>query len=350
MSEKRDRQTLIKALSMLGDAMVAWGENQSKSAFHPFVADPYYEKMNEVILSEHHHNGWFTESAVRESLLQLGKRLNEAELKEWLGAYNFSQQPKRVGLIMAGNIPLVGFHDFISTLIMGHKPVVKMSSDDKRILPVLIEILETLQPDLTNEIQLVDQLKEIDAVIATGSDNSARYFEKYFGHLPHIIRKNRTSVAIIEGDESTEELKELGKDVFTYYGLGCRNVSHIFFPKDFDLDRFFGAIIDYGDVINHNKYANNYDYYKAIYLMNQEDIIENGFLLTRESSDLFAPIAVIHYQRYDDRKSVQEYLKKHEDKIQVVAGKQHVPFGKAQSPKLDDYADGVNTLNFLSQL
>lgn len=350
MSEKRDRNATIKTLSMLGNAMVAWGENQPKSAVHPYIADPFYDKMNAVILSEKHHNGWFTESAVRESLLQLGRRLNERELSEWLAEYDEVSRSKRVGLIMAGNIPLVGFHDFISTLLMGHKPVVKLSSDDKRLLPVLIEVLESLQPDLKGEIELVDQLKNIDAVIATGSDNSARYFEKYFGHLPNIIRRNRTSVAVIEGDESTEELKELGKDIFTYFGLGCRNVSHIFFPEDFDLDRFFGAIVDYGDVIDHNKYVNNYDYYKAIYLMNQEEIIENGFLLTRESSELFAPIAVIHYQRYDDPKTVQEYLKEHEHKIQVIAGKQYVPFGKAQSPGLNDYADGINTLDFLNKL
>lgn len=330
--------------------MILWGRNEPKSNFHPFIADPFYDRMESLIQSEKHHNGWFTEKAVRESFLKLGEQLTENQLSKWISDYPEIQSVKRVGLILAGNIPLVGFHDFISVLLSGHRSAIKLSSDDRRLLPLLIEVIENLHPALKEQIETVDKLSDIDAVIATGSDNSARYFEKYFGHLPNIIRKNRTSIAIINGDESKEELKELGKDIFTYFGLGCRNVSHVLVPENYDLDRFFGAIIDYGDVINHNKYANNYDYYKAIYLMNREKIVENGFLLTRESDELFAPIAVLHYQRYKDKKTVNEFIKANEEKIQVVIGKEHLPFGSAQSPSLNDYADGVDTMAFLTSL
>ena len=194
------------------------------------------------------------------------------------------------------------------------------------------------------------QLKDIDAVIATGSDNSARYFEKYFGHLPHIIRKNRTSLAVITGDETDEELKLLGSDIFTYFGLGCRNVSQLLVKEGFDLDRVFGAIIDYSPIINTHKYANNYDYYKAIFLMNKVKVIENGFLLTQESADLFAPTAGLNIHYYSNEEEVANYLATNKDKSQVIVGTNYTPFGKAQKPDLTDYADGVDTLRFLENL
>tara|TARA_B100000508_G_scaffold118450_1_gene98541 strand:- start:55457 stop:56509 length:1053 start_codon:yes stop_codon:yes gene_type:complete len=350
MVERKDQNKIIKTLSVLGEAMVLWGENKPKESFNKFVAEPYFDQMNSIIQSEQHHNGWFTPENVRESLLNLGLLLTEENLSNWINEYNFKGGGKRVGLIMAGNIPLVGFHDFISTLLSGNDAIVKLSSDDKRLLPELISILQDLQPELKDRIEIVEKLTKVDAVIATGSNNSARYFEKYFGHLPNIIRMNRTSVAVLTGDESEEELKELGKDIFTYYGLGCRNVSHLLLPKDFDLDRIFSSIIDYGEIINHNKYANNYDYYKAIYLMNREEILENGFVLTRESDELFAPIAVLHYQRYTDKNEVDKFLSKHKGEIQAVVGRENIPFGKAQSPRINDYADGVDTMAFLSEL
>jgi hypothetical protein len=251
---------------------------------------------------------------------------------------------------MAGNIPLVGFHDFLSVLMSGNIAVIKLSSDDNRLLPVLIEMLLLLQPELDERIFIVDRIKNIDAVIATGSNNSARYFEKYFGHLPNIIRKNRTSVAVLNGNETETDLMELGKDLFTYFGLGCRNVSHVMIPHDFDLDRLFKAIVDYGDIINHHKYANNYDYYKAIYLLNREEFMENGFVLTKETKVLFAPISVINYQRYTTKSEVVDFIGDYREEIQVVVGLDFLPFGKAQSPTLTDYADGVDTMAFLTKL
>ncbi|WP_165779286.1 acyl-CoA reductase [Brumimicrobium salinarum] len=345
-----DRKKTIHALSILGDTMLLLAKNADKEAYNPLVATDYYEKMQTAILGAKAQNGWFSEDAIRESLQQIGERLNEEELGEWVNAYEVAKKPKSVGLILAGNIPMVGFHDVLSTLISGHKAHIKLSRDDKVLIPVFLDILKTLQPELTEQIQIVDNLKKVDAVIATGSDNTARYFEKYFGHLPRIIRKNRTSVAVITGEESKNELKALGKDIFTYFGLGCRNVSHLILPKNYNLDLIFEAIIDYSDVINHNKYANNYDYYKAIFLLNLQPILENGFLLTREIEDLHAPVSVLHYHFYSSKDEVDAYLNLHAEKIQAVIGKDYLPFGAAQSPALDDYADGVNTLKFLSEL
>ncbi|HLW30150.1 MAG TPA: acyl-CoA reductase [Brumimicrobium sp.] len=345
-----DRSRTIKTFSVLGDSMKKWGIKAEKAAFNPFVAGEFYERMQTAILGAKAHNGWFSEESIRESLLSIGESLSEENLSAWLEKYPIVKRPKSVGLILAGNIPLVGFHDILATIVSGNKAHIKLSRDDQVLIPLLLEIVVALQPELTEQINIVDRLNDAEAVIATGSDNTARYFEKYFGHLPRVIRKNRTSVAVINGNESPEELKELGKDIFTYFGLGCRNVSHLLLPKGYDLDNIFGAIVDYGEVINHHKYCNNYDYYKAIFLMNQEKIIENGFVLTREIKELFAPVAVLHYHFYESEEEAKSYLKEHEEKIQAIIGKDYIPFGTAQTPALDDYADSVDTMEFLTSL
>lgn len=345
-----DRSKTIKTFSILGDSMIKWGNGAEKEAFNPYVAGEFYDRMENAILGAKAHNGWFSKESVKESFKAIGESLSEDKLSSWLENYPVVQSPKSVGLILAGNIPLVGFHDILSTVFSGNKARIKLSSDDKILIPMLLEIVVTLQPELKSQIDIVEKLNDAEAVIATGSDNTARYFEKYFGHLPCVIRKNRTSVAVINGTETHEELKELGKDIFTYYGMGCRNVSHLLLPKGYNLDNIFGAIVGYGEVINHHKYCNNYDYYKAIYLMNQEKIIENGFVLTREIKDLFAPVAVLHYHFYESEEEMKSYLEEHEEKIQAIVGKDYIPFGAAQTPALDDYADGVDTMEFLSGL
>lgn len=345
-----DRLKTIKTFSILGESMEKWGDKAEKEAFNPFVAAEFYERMEPIITNAKAHNGWFSEEAIRESLSQIGKTLSDVNLTKWVEKYPLVKKPKKVGLILASNIPMVGFHDVLTTLFSGNKAIIKLSRDDKVLIPFLLEILVTLQPELASQFEIVEKLNNVDAVIATGSDNTARYFEKYFGHLPNVIRKNRTSVAVLKGDETPEELKELGKDIFTYYGLGCRNVSHLLLPENYDLNQFFGAIVSYSDVIKHNKYCNNYDYYKAIFLMNQEKIIENGFLLTRETEDLFAPVAMLHYHFYKNEEEVHQYLENHKEKIQSIIGKEYLPFGTAQSPALDDYADGVDTMRFLTSL
>ena len=215
---------------------------------------------------------------------------------------------------------------------------------------MVLELMSKLTDDISYMQLVPNRMSDYDAIIATGSDNSARYFESYFGNVPNIIRNNRTSVAVLTGDEDEAQLKALGNDIFDYFGLGCRNVSKLFVPKDYNLDTFFKGIYDFKDVINHNKYVNNYDYNKAIYLMNQEPILENGFLILRETTDLNSPLAVMFYQRYQSVSEVEDYLKQHEEKIQAVVGKYHIAFGGAQRPDLTDYADGVDTMKFLETL
>ncbi len=295
-------------------------------------------------------NPWFDSANLKRALLGLSYMLEEDKLRSWLDQYNLTDTPKNVGIIMAGNIPLVGFHDVLCVALSGHNALIKLSSEDQLLWPMVLELMSKLSDDISYMHLVVDRMKNFDAVIATGSDNSARYFESYFGHVPNIIRKNRTSVAILTGDEDEAELRGLGDDIFAYFGLGCRNVSKIFIPQDYDLDTFFKGIYEHKEVINHNKYVNNYDYNKAIYLMNQEPILENGFLILRETTDLNSPLAVMFYQRYQSESEVESYLKEHQEKIQAVVGKNYIPFGAAQLPDLADYADGVDTMKFLEKL
>lgn len=341
---------LIEGLVLLGDCMVKWGENREQKDFPSIVQEGIYEEMLAAMHQAEIHNKWFTPTSIRTSFLNFGKELTEENLKNWMAEYKPVNQPKSVGLILASNLPIVGFHDVISTLLSGNKAAVKLSRDDRFLIPILLKVVALVYPEVNAQIEFVEQLKSAEAVIATGSDNSSLYFEKYFGHLPHIIRKNRTSLAILTGEESEEELRNLAKDIFTYFGMGCRNVTHLILPEGFDLSRLFAAFYDFKEVINHYKYGNNYDYYKAIYLMNQEVITENGFILLRETKDLFAPIAVLHYHFYKDEIQVEDYLQEHKEKIQVVVGKKYAAFGSTQVPLLEEYADGVDTMAFLCKL
>ena len=256
---------------------------------------------------------------------------------------------------MAGNIPLVGFHDFLCGFISGHKLLIKLSSKDEILLNHLIKILQEWEPLLKEEIKTTELLKGCDAYIATGSNNSARYFEEYFGQYPNIIRKNRNSVAILTGDESEEQLKALGEDIFRYYGLGCRNVSKLLVPEGYNFDAFFKAIYSWSDVMNDAKYANNYDYNKAVYLMSLFDLLENGFLMLKEDESYGSPIATLFYEKYESKESLDLKLSQDADKIQCIVGDDKnlqgftslIPFGKTQKPNLQDYADGVDTIAFL---
>lgn len=348
MQEKRE--VLIKALEALGSNMKLFGENAPYNAFSKLIDESHYQNVNETIAQEHFYNGWFTEEAIRSSLTALADWLHAENLKEWTKEFRFTTSPRKVGLIMAGNIPLVGFHDFLSILLTGHHAKIKLSSSDKHLFPMVLKLMELYYPEINEHVEIDDNFKNVSAVIATGSDNSARYFEKYFGHLPTIIRKNRTSVGVLKGDETEETLYRLGTDIFKYYGLGCRNISQLLIPADFDLDRLFKAILPYADIVNHNKYANNYDYYKAVCLMSRVKLTENGFLLTKESDELFAPISVLNIKRYEQQSEVDDFLAEHEEQIQVVIGEEYTPFGTAQCPTLTDYADGINTLTFLESL
>lgn len=336
-------------LFQLGRIFDQLAENNDWPGYEIGINQDEYNELNELIKRVHIYNGWFKEVEVRKALSGIASWLNEKEIEKWLNNYQLKDNSnKRVAIIMAGNIPLVGFHDLISVFLSGHKAIVKLSSDDKHLLPAVINVMRLFNEDVKNYIELAHgQIGKFDAVIATGSDNSARYFESYFGKHPHIIRKNRSSIAVIDGSETEEELKELGKDIFDYFGLGCRNVSQIWIPENYNLNRFFEAIYDYNDIINHNKYANNYDYNKAVKLLNKENLLDNGFLLLKEDASLNSPLAVLHYQRYRSNSDVKAFIDKKRDQIQVVVGNSYVPFGYSQKPSITDYADGVDTLQFL---
>ncbi|WP_347216701.1 acyl-CoA reductase [Chryseobacterium sp.] len=296
-------------------------------------------------------NPWFTVDNQKFALQQWADLLTEDNIKNWLKNYSISAISKRVGLILAGNIPLVGFHDVISVVLSNHIPLLKLSSKDKYLIPFLLRKWKEFSGDQI-QFEFVEKLENFDAVIATGSNNTARYLEYYFKDHLSIIRKNRTSVAVLKGDESDEELQLLAKDIFQYFGLGCRNVTRIFIPQDFVIDRLFENFLGFQDIINHNKYANNYDYNRAVYLLNLEKFWDNNFVMLKEDDKLFSPLSVINFSRYGSLDDVKTFIAENEENIQCVVAKEElgldsISFGEAQNPGLDTYADNVDTMKFL---
>ncbi|WP_299464769.1 acyl-CoA reductase [uncultured Microscilla sp.] len=306
-------------------------------------------------------NEWFTRENLDLTLQGLQQYLNRENLEKWLGKYPslFAKEaatPKKVGIVMAGNIPAVGFHDLLSVVMSGHILHAKLSSKDQVLMQELIRMLIEIAPELKEQIVITEKLKGIEALIATGSDNSARYFEAYFGHLPHIIRKNRSSVAVLDGKETEAELGLLSNDIFQYFGLGCRNVSKLFVPQEYKFDPFFEAIHPWGEtLLMHSKYCNNYEYYRALFLMKKMFVLDNNFLILAEYDSMDSPVGVMFFERYTDEAELKQKLAQHQDKIQVVVSKpglvhNSVGFGNAQTPHLWDYADGVDTMAFLTRL
>jgi len=298
-------------------------------------------------------NGWFIPEFVKAATGHIaGHFLRKKNLESWAAAYSLPpEQPviKTTGVVMAGNIPLVGFHDWLSVFISGHRAIVKPSSKDKVLLRHLVEKLAEWEPAIRRQTVFAEMLKGCDAYIATGSNNSSRYFEYYFGKYPHIIRKNRTSVAVLDGTETIEELERLADDVFLYFGLGCRNVTKIFVPEKYDFIPLLAALKKYQYLQDHHKYKNNYDYYLALHLLNKVEYMTNGSVLLVPHPSPFSPVSQLHYEFYTDKNEMVSRLKK-SDEIQVIAGHDAVPFGSTQSPALADYADGIDTLQFLAAL
>lgn len=347
----------IKAFISLGKFLRQFAVNGKKEELDALNA-LFYNDTQELIKSVHIHNQWFSEDNVRNAFGALADSLEETPLLDWISIYikdlKAEKEPKRVAVIMAGNIPMVGFHDMLCVLLSGNKFVGKLSSDDKFLLPFVAKILKQIEPEFSNLIEFTeDQLKNMDAVIATGSNNSARYFEYYFGKYPNIIRKNRNSIAVLTGAETNAELKLLGDDVFQYFGLGCRNVSKLFVPKGYVFDTFYESIFDFQNIVNNNKYANNYDYNKTVYLMSSNPtLLDNNFLLLKEDATYSSPIGVLFYEFYDDIKELNKKLESEAEQLQCIVSnsieiKNALPFGKAQCPTLNDYADGVDTMKFL---
>jgi hypothetical protein len=318
------------------------------------------DEIKSLTMAARNENAWFTEDNVRLALENIAKNyLNQVALENFVSQYSANltsdDSPKKVGVVMAGNIPAVGFHDLLCVVLSGNIALLKLSSSDSVIMRFLINKLYEFEPSLKNFIKIIDRLNDAEALIATGSDNTAKHFDYYFASKPRIIRKNRTSVAILDGSESRSELANLGNDIFQYFGLGCRNVSKFYVPKGYVFDTFFESI-DYWSTINlHHKYNNNYDYNKSIYLVNRVNHLDNGFLLLKEDNALISPISVCFYEIYENETHLKALIAENAEKIQCIVSKagnfeNSFNFGEAQTPQLTDFADGVDTMAFLRDL
>ena len=347
-----DLQQSLNAFIKLGDFLSQFTAKPRTANIDATFIDGFKHQLK--LAKE--HNGWFSKSNLDFALQSWTDCLSETSLNQWTSQYDFNlTEPKTIAVIMAGNIPLVGFHDFLSVLISGHKVLVKQSSNDKHLLPYLAKYLEYIEPNFKGKITFTEEkLENFDAVIATGSNNTARYFEYYFKDKPSIIRKNRNSVAILTGNETDEQLSALSDDIFRYYGLGCRNVSKLYIPKDYNFDAFFNAVFKWKDIINESKYANNYDYNKAVYIMSEFDMLENGFLMIKEDKSFGSPIATLFYEKYDTIDTLKEQLEAQEEQIQCIVADgfstEEVNFGKTQEPQLWNYADNIDTVDFLLKI
>lgn len=348
-----DIHSRIEAFDKLGDFLGQFSSPEPELREDIPFNDLFFDGFKHQIKISGEHNQWFTPTQLAHAFSGWSNLLTSSELKKWMSSYLLEDQdPKTVAIVMAGNIPLVGFHDLLSVLITGHKALVKLSSNDRHLLPFLVKYLEKIEPGFKNKVVFTtESFSAYDAVIATGSDNTARYFEYYFKGKPHIIRKNRNSAAVITGKETEEELHALGEDIFRYYGLGCRSVSKLFVPEGYDFDQFFKAIYPYREIIEETKYVNNYDYNKAVYLMSLYKLQENGFLMLKEDESYASPIATIFYEYYTNPQELRSKLESDREKIQCIVSNHwdddSIPFGNSQRPGLTDYADGVDVVKFL---
>lgn len=309
-----------------------------------------HEGLNKVIELAHAYNNWFIPEFIESSLLSISKLVHTDSLSHF--ANDVTATPtKTVAVICAGNIPMVCFHDILCVLLSGHTLLLKLSDDDKILPPFFLKLLVHYEPLFESSILFSPaKLANFDAVIATGSNNTASHFHYYFSKYPNIIRKNRTSVAVLKGNETIEDLKNLGKDIFQYFGLGCRSVNKLLVPNNYSFNQFFESIIDFGFVVNNKKYGNNYDYHRAIYLLESLPFLDNNFVMLRESTDLHSPVGVIYFQYYGNASEIESYLKENEHQIQCIVGDGYVPFGYSQQPVITEFADKINTLDFLVNL
>lgn len=338
-----DLNMYISIFDKLGKQLIETGNAQYNGIYQHFK------------IQSQQNNAWFTPQNINYALTQYGNLITKNNIENWLTKYKISKlpKPKNIGLVLAGNIPLVGFHDILCCLILGHSITVKLSKKDVHLYLLIQTLLCNIDNCFENKITFTDNnINNTDAIIATGGDNTSRYFEYYFANRPNIIRKNRHSLAILTDTETPEELEQLGNDMFSYFGLGCRNVSHLIVPAGYKFNNLLSAINNFANIIEHNKYANNYTYQKTILAMNAIEVIDNGFLILREHHDISSPVSVINYSTYTNPTQVTNFYNIFSNKIQCVTSKTKWPFktyqlGTAQSPGLNDYADNIDTINFL---
>ena len=316
-------------------------------------------RLEFVIRQAKVNNGWFTVDNIKQSLSAIQNEfLNKEKLEKWTSQYNIGENitAKRVGLILAGNIPMVGFQDVMNVFAAGHIAKLKCSDKDRFLIPHLIKVMTEIHPKASEYFEVRERMNEIDAMIATGSNNSARYFETYFGKYPNIIRKNRNSLAIIDGSETEDDFKLLANDVFNYFGLGCRNVSKIYVPQGYDFNPILEVFHERKDLARHNKYQNNFDYNIAFQILNRTPYYNNGAVIMIESKELSSRIAQLHYEYISSEEALYQELVEKEEQIQCIVSKNSfrdlnvIPFGSSQEPTLWDYADNVDTMEFLVKL
>lgn len=339
-----NRTVQIRAWKSVADDLQLLLDNPAKSKWR--------NRFEEITRRAELANPWFTLDQQRTAFAGIIKLLDPEYFNSWVLKYPSDHKRNcQVGIIMAGNIPMAGFHDLLCVLLSGHTAVAKLSASDKFLLPFITEILVSHLPEIGEKIRFEEQLKTIDAIIATGSNNTSRYFDYYFGKKPHIFRKNRNSVAIIDGSENEYDFVLLGRDIFTYFGLGCRSISKLYVPEGYVFDDLFANLISYNSVMSHSKYMNNYDYHQALYLLNRQAFLTNNFIIITQSDALSSPVGVLFYETYSDEKDLQEKLNAVKDQIQCVVRKNsHTGPGQAQFPLIHEFADGVDTMNFLQNL
>src|SRR5215210_1034695 len=324
-------QQRIELLIKLGEYMQNNGQEwpavkQQASRANPWFVPEFIEMASENIVSSY---------------------LQKDDLEKWVRIYDVPTEnsaPLNVGIVMAGNIPMVGFHDMLCIFITGHKQVIKLSSKDNLLIKHLVSLMSSWEPEVDNYISFAENLKGCAAYIATGSNNSSRYFDYYFGKYPHIIRKNRTSVAVIDGTETSNELEELADDIQTYFGLGCRNVTKLYVPENYNFERLLHALNKYNYYEDFHKYKRNYDYQLALLMMGKKFYMTNGSILLSENASLFTAVSQVNYEYYNSKKDLESL--QNDENIQCIIGHTAITFGRAQKPSLQDYADGVDTMKF----
>lgn len=322
------------------------------AGFKTGVSEFEYNDFQRIVNTAFHYNGWFTKEMVMEACRSWSIAMQKNNIDLWLNKYDLPKSTNKTVLIVcAGNLPLVGWHDVLCAYLCGFNVMIKLSSDDDQLIPALINVLSLFDNEATKQLKIVNGKAEgFDLVIATGSDNTNRYFESYFGSYPHIFRKGRTSIAVVSDTHSSEDLINLADDVFSYYGLGCRSITKIYLPKGFSTDLIFNALFKFKNVVNHNKYMNNYEYFRSIFLLENISFLDNGFIMLKEDKNIFSPIGVLHFEFYEDLNKLEIDLQNLKNNIQCRVGENGLPFGSSQQPKLWDYADGIDTIEFLTKI
>lgn len=355
----KDIQNRINILYQLGNFLKTFLEELGEEPAG--FSNEGFQELDNAMQNAEIENPWFTRQFQLYNLRSWSKALESESLHNWIRKYpellDGTGSPRKIGLVLAGNIPLVGLHDIICVLVSGNIAVTRLSSKDRHVYPVIKKIMSGFEGFSEDRWILLDDapLKEIDAVIATGSDNSSRYFDYYFGKYPNIIRKNRNSAAILTGEETSEDMRKLADDIFLYFGLGCRNVSKIFVPEHFSPEKLYEGVEHYAHLINHNKYANNYDYQRAILLVNKVQFYDNGFLILKEDTSFSSPVGSLFFETYSDINRVLNKIQSEREKIQCIVGNielfpDMISFGNSQLPGLNEYADNIDTLKFLINL